>query len=44
MIRRLDQVQQAFSRSLVKGKAGITTLVSHDVCCWARFQPTTVHE
>jgi len=43
MVRRLDQVQWAFRRNLVKSKAGITTGVSHDVCCWARFQPTTVH-
>ena len=42
MVRFLDKVQWTFSRTLRKSEA-IVTGVSHDVGCWARFQPSTAH-
>jgi len=41
MVSLLDQVQWAFSGSFGKIWDIITTGVSHDVFCWARFQPST---
>jgi len=37
MVRRLDQVQWAFSGSFGESEANVATEVSDEICSWASF-------